>query len=97
MGDAERLRRHLQQLLQQAMAGDYGGEPGQTRRGRGGRGPTGVETTGALAELMHALRETGRLSQPGQITIVERGKALLAPFSIRTHEYSLKEADRGGH
>ena len=61
-----------------------------------GGGPTGVETTGALAELMHALSSTGRLAEPGQITIVDRGSALLAPFSKKAHKYSLKKLREAG-
>ena len=96
VADAERLRQHLQQLLQQAMAGDGGGEPGTLDVVVVGGGPTGVETTGALAELMHALATTGRLERPGQITIVDRGQALLAPFSSKAHEYSHRKLTEAG-
>ncbi len=39
----------------------------------------GSRPAGALAELMHALASTGRLDAPGQITMVDRGQALLGP------------------
>ena len=61
-----------------------------------GGGPTGVETTGALAELMRALSSTGRLAEPGQITIVDRGSARLAPFSKKAHSYSVKKLTEAG-
>ena len=61
-----------------------------------GGGPTGVETAGALSELMRALQATGRLEHPGQITIVDRGDALLGAFSSKAHDYALKELTRGG-
>jgi NADH:ubiquinone reductase (H+-translocating) len=96
VADAERLRQHLQQLLQNAMAADGGAEPGTLDVVVVGGGPTGVETTGALAELMHALQQTGRLERPGQITIVDRGKALLAPFSSKAHEYSHRKLTEAG-
>jgi NADH dehydrogenase len=94
--DAERLRLHLQRLLQQAMSGDGATEAGTLDVVVVGGGPTGVETTGALAELMHALQQTGRVSQPGQITIVDRGKALLGPFSSKAHDYAFRKLTGDG-
>jgi len=96
VADAERLRRHLQQLLEDAMSAEGQREPGMLDVVVVGGGPTGVETTGALAELMHALSSTGRLAEPGQITIVDRGSALLAPFSKKAHKYSLKKLREAG-
>ena len=57
VADAERLRLHLQRLLQEAMDGAAPPEPGALDVVVVGGGPTGVETTGALAELMQALHE----------------------------------------
>ena len=96
VADAERLRRHLQQLLENAMSAEGQREPGMLDVVVVGGGPTGVETTGALAELMHALSSTGRLAEPGQITIVDRGSALLAPFSKKAHKYSLMKLREAG-
>jgi len=96
VADAERLRRHLQQLLENAMSAEGQREPGMLDVVVVGGGPTGVETTGALSELMHALSSTGRLAEPGQITIVDRGSALLAPFSKKAHKYSLKKLREAG-
>src|SRR6185312_9283454 len=75
VADAERLRRHLQGLLKEAMSVDGSPEPGMLDVVVVGGGPTGVETTGALAELMHALSSTGQLDVPGRITIVDHGSA----------------------
>ena len=61
-----------------------------------GGGPTGVETTGALAELMLALHKSGGLAVPGQITIVDLGNALLGQFSDKAHEYALKKLTEAG-
>ena len=83
VADAERLRIHLQHLLQEAMAGRGSPEPGALDVVVVGGGPTGVETTGALAELMQALQHTGRLDPAGKITIVDRSPALLGQFSAR--------------
>jgi NADH:ubiquinone reductase (H+-translocating) len=96
VADAERLRRHLQQLLEDAVSAKGQPEPGMLDVVVVGGGPTGVETTGALAELMHALSSTGRIAEPGQITIVDRGSALLAPFSKKAHAYSLKKLTAAG-
>ena len=96
VADAERLRLHLQQLLQEAMTDDQTGERGTLDVVVVGGGPTGVETTGALAELMHALHQTERISHPGQITIVDRGPALLGQFSSKAHEYALRKLTEAG-
>ena len=61
-----------------------------------GGGPTGVETTGALAELMLALHKSGGLAVPGQITLVDLGDALLGQFSDKAHEYALKKLTEAG-
>ena len=61
-----------------------------------GGGPTGVETTGALAELMLALHKSGGLTVPGQITLVDLGDALLGQFSDKAHEYALKKLTEAG-
>ena len=64
-----------------------------------GGGPTGVETTGALAELMQALHATGRLATPGRITLVDRGDALLGavlrarPTTTRTSRLTTAGAE----
>ena len=94
VADAERLRLHLQQLLQQAHAS--GQQPGRLDVVVVGGGPTGVETSGALAELMQALSSTGRLKRPGQITIVDRGPALLGQFSAKASEYAVRKLTEAG-
>lgn len=91
VADAERLRLHLQGLLREAMAG--AGPPDVVVVGGG---PTGVETTGALAELMGALYEAGQLTRRGRITIVDRGDALLGEFSPRAHEYAVRKLRDAG-
>jgi NADH:quinone reductase (non-electrogenic) len=96
VADAERLRLHLQGLLQAAVDDPRSREPGSIDVVVVGGGPTGVETTGALAELMLALHKSGELAVPGQITIVDLGNALLGQFSDKAHEYALKKLTEAG-
>ncbi len=96
VADAERLRLHLQGLLQEAMA-----EPASSAAGLidvvvVGGGPTGVETTGALSEVLRALSETGRLPTPGVVTLVELGPTLLGQFSDKAHHYALEKLTEAG-
>ncbi len=96
VADAERLRLHLQGLLEAAVDDAVSREPGSIDVVVVGGGPTGVETTGALAELMLALHKSGRLAVPGQITLVDRGDALLGQFSGKAHEYALEKLTEAG-
>ncbi len=96
VADAERLRLHLQRLLEDAIDQGSAMQPGQLDVVVVGGGPTGVETTGALAELMLALRKSGRLTRPGQITLVDRGDALLAQFSSKAHSYAAARLAKAG-
>ena len=61
-----------------------------------GGGPTGVETTGALAELMRRPPPDGRLDAPGQITLVDRGAPCSDSSPIKAHGLRPGEADQGG-
>ena len=85
VADAERLRRHIQALL------EHPDEQGAFDIVVVGAGPTGVETAGALAELGHALRVTGHLPNRGSVHVVDRGPVLLPPFSDKAHEYAKKK------
>ena len=82
VADAERLRLHAQDLFERP------DEEGALDIVVVGAGPTGVETAGALAELGHALRATGRLPNKGSVHVVDHGPVLLAPFSDKAHKYA---------
>jgi NADH:ubiquinone reductase (H+-translocating) len=96
VADAERLRLHLQQLLRAAIEDQAAVQPGQLDVVVVGGGPTGVETAGALAHLMDALHQTGRLTRPGRIVLVDRGDALLGQFSTKAHEYAHDKLTEAG-
>lgn len=64
-----------------------------------GGGPTGVELAGAVAENMRVvIRPTYRDSIADQVTVhlVDRGHALLKPFTEASHEYAHRELERLG-
>ena len=95
VADAERLRRHLRRLLQDPATGSDQ-DDGTLDVVVVGGGPTGVETAGALAELMGALHATGRIDRPGRITLVDRGSALLGAFSKKSRRYALQKVTEAG-
>jgi NADH:ubiquinone reductase (H+-translocating) len=95
VADAERLRRHLQELIQ-AAASSPGTVEGRLDVVVVGGGPTGVETTGALTELMRALHKTGQVERHGQITLVDRGSRLLGGFSDKAHDYAHAKLTEAG-
>ena len=94
VADAERLRLHLQGLLQVAAAVSPDAPPLQIVVVGGG--PTGVETAGALAELLAALVAADRLPSGWEVTLVDHGKSVLAPFSERSHTYAQEKLTNDG-
>ncbi len=95
VADAERLRLHFQELVESA------GDDAQALDESldvvvVGGGPTGVEVTGALAELTKALAALGEIPRPGRIFLVDRGTALLGAFSEKSHAYAHKRLRKHG-
>ncbi len=82
VSDAERLRLHLKEVLDDAHA-----EPLDIVVVGGGA--TGVETSGALAEIIGVLRDEGQLKREARIQLVDRGDALLPQFSAKAHDYAM--------
>ena len=93
VGDAERLRVHLRDRLRELCAPDTDGSLTVVICGGG---PTGVETAGALAELIRALQDEDRLVGTATVRLVDRGKVLLGPFSDRSHVYAFEKLTEMG-
>lgn len=95
VADAERLRLRVQGALQD--------DTDSNSRTRGrlnivvvGAGPTGVETTGALCELMTALRAEGQGEDAGTVHLVDRSEVLLGEFSDKAHRYAHRKLTTAG-
>src|SRR5215470_9017257 len=61
-----------------------------------GAGPTGVETAGALSELIHDVmpKRYGHLDvSAAKVIVVDRGHAVLSAFSDSSHAYAAKQLD----
>jgi NADH:ubiquinone reductase (H+-translocating) len=94
VADAERLRLHVQDLVRGVSDGRLD-EDALDIVVVGG-GPTGVEITGALTELMTALAAMGRIPRSGRIFLIDRGSTLLGAFSDKSHEYAHKRLTKQG-
>jgi len=92
VADAERLRLHHRALVEEALVGDTGSRDVVVVGG----GPTGVEVSGALAELVAALQTQGRMPPDARVHLVDRGHAVLGQFSTRAQEYAHKHLEKAG-
>ncbi len=64
-----------------------------------GGGPTGVELAGAVAENLRtvvAATYEGEIAKGTTVRLVDRGTALLNPFSAKTHAYAKTQLERMG-
>src|SRR4051794_4111566 len=99
MDDAQRLRSRIIGVFEGADR-----DPGVIEQGAlnfviVGGGPTGVETAGALADLIHETMpgEFGELAvAAAQIHVVDLGHSLLGAFSEDAHAYVTKVLSRKG-
>jgi NADH dehydrogenase len=97
--DAERVRSRVLQLFQDAGAKPELVEEGALTFVVVGAGATGVETAGALAELVHDVMPHvhPQLAVAGaQVILVDLGHAVLGPFSDEAHGYAARQLQRRG-
>ena len=96
---AERVRSRVLQLFQDASAKPELVEEGALTFVVVGAGATGVETAGAMAELVHDVMPHvyDHLAIAGaRVILVDLGHAVLAPFSDEAHTYAAKQLQRRG-
>jgi NADH dehydrogenase len=99
LDDAERLRSRIIGVFE-----DADRDPSLLDRGAlnfvvVGGGPTGVETAGALADMIRQTMTVEYHDLPvsaARVHIVDLGQTLLAPFSERAHDYVAKVLRRKG-
>ncbi|QRP50242.1 NAD(P)/FAD-dependent oxidoreductase [Amycolatopsis sp. FDAARGOS 1241] len=94
VADAERLRIHVQDVLRAVSEGQL--DENALDIVVVGGGPTGVEITGALTELMTALATMERIPASGKIFLIDRGSRLLGAFSDRSHKYAYDRLSEQG-
>ncbi len=97
--NAERVRSQVLQLFQDAAAKPELVEEGALTFVVVGGGPTGVETAGALAELVHDVMPHlyEHLAVSGaKVILVDLGHVLLAGFSDTAHAYATQQLQRRG-
>ncbi|MFZ4519384.1 MAG: NAD(P)/FAD-dependent oxidoreductase [Microthrixaceae bacterium] len=97
--DAVRLKTHVLQLMEEAARHPDRVEPGSLDVVIVGGGPTGVETAGAMAELLLTLfpGDYPDLDLSGlRITLVDHGSRLLAMFDEGLSAYTKKALEERG-
>ena len=99
LDDARRIRSRVLQLFQDAAERPELVEEGALTFVVVGGGATGVESAGALAELMHDVMPHvyEHLAIAGaRVILVDLGHTVLAPFSDEAHAYAAKQLQRRG-
>jgi NADH dehydrogenase len=96
--DAERLRSHILAILDATIERPELIEQGALNFVIVGGGATGVESAGALAEVLASVLPLNYqpLAEASEVHIIDLGSALLAPFSERAHAYAAKRMSHDG-
>jgi NADH:ubiquinone reductase (H+-translocating) len=96
--DAERLRSRILAVLDAAAENPERAEQGALTFVIVGGGPTGVETAGALAEVLRDVipEQYKSLANLAEVRLVDLGDVVLAPFSDKAHEYAAKRLQEDG-
>jgi NADH:ubiquinone reductase (H+-translocating) len=99
LDDARRLRSRILALFEEAARDPALIEQGALNFVVVGGGPTGVELTGGLADLIHdtmSVEYHDLAVSAAQVHIVDLGHTLLGPFSDEAHDYVAKVLGRKG-
>lgn len=99
VADAERARDRVLQLFADAAAKPELIDEGALTFVVVGGGPTGVETAGALAELVYDVMPHVYENLPigaARIVLVDVGHSLLSAFSESAHDYAARQLQRRG-
>lgn len=99
LDDAERVRHRLLEPFRDAAAKPERAGDGTLTFVIVGAGPTGVETAGAVAELVHNVMPHvyPHLAVAGaKVILVDLGHAVLGAFSDEAHAYAVKQLQRRG-
>ena len=93
LADAQRLRSRIFTVFEDADRNPKLIDEGALNFVVVGAGPTGVETAGALADLINDVmpaRFHDMSMEPARVYVVDPGQVVLAPFSEHAHEYAAK-------
>jgi NADH:ubiquinone reductase (H+-translocating) len=99
LADAERVRSRVLQIFEDVEANPALTDQGALTFVVVGAGPTGVETAGALAELVHDVmphRYRKADVSKARVIIVDVGDAPLGAFSEDAHTYATRQLDHRG-
>jgi NADH:ubiquinone reductase (H+-translocating) len=100
MQDAFKLKDHITKLLEKVDKNPALIDEGALTFCVVGGGPTGVETSGALSELLHAVAEEDYPNLPikekAEVLLFEAGDVLLKPFKPKLQKYAKKSLEKLG-